>query len=80
MPRPYRYESAPTIGAAHKDFLEDVLETIETHHPDWRTLPRGWSGGHGPAACHTCGKATTIRDPLGFARHRECISEPGDGP
>lgn len=39
----------------------------------WVAPPKGWSAGNGLAACQTCGRPTTMRDPLGYGRHVECV-------
>ncbi len=42
-----------------------------------RGVPPGWTTGHGPAACHKCQRPASTRDPLGMARHPECLNERG---
>jgi hypothetical protein len=69
MPRPPIEPGGSTINHHHAAYLEDVLETIEEANPGWRSLPPGWTSGHGLAACRTCGRATSVRDSLGFGRH-----------
>lgn len=78
MPRPPSEPGAPTINAHHSAYLEDVLEHIEEASPGFRQLSPGWTSGHGLAACRSCGRATSVRDVLGLARHASgsCPGEP----
>lgn len=37
-----------------------------------RSLPPGWTSGHGPAPCRFCGRSSPFRDPEGLAAHPTC--------
>ncbi len=55
----------------------EMIKHREHLDPGDRGVPSGWTTDHGYAACNTCSKPSTLRDPLGMARHPECLNERG---